>query len=423
MLALTFSAMAPTASSWAQTTVQSGLNSGSALNAEELVEIAFETNPTVRSMRAQWQAAEHQILQNYVPADPTFTFGYEDSSKDLNAGLHAQILNGNFQFPGKALLQGDEAKQTAKIARLTYEASLRDLRAGVETAYYQVLLDYALISVNAENIDNLRQVVGVTKEAYSGGQHTQADVINAQLALAQAEVQQRTYETSKLNDEATLNQLLFQRPGTPLNLDHGIHLKRLDFPLVTAVDMAVRQRQEILEAALSEKNADTAVTLAKMEYLPDYTVGVEFDYLLQPGTFSLPTTNQVYSLSFGFNLPVFFWYHQREDVTSARYSLEAARENLESIRLQTETTVTQLHHTAQLGYEQAQLYADSLIPMARQDFRVSLIAYQSGQLDFITLSAALQAMYSTRASYIQNANQFLAGVVALEQAIGAPLPK
>jgi hypothetical protein len=44
-------------------------------------------------------------------------------------------------------------------------------------------------------------------------------------------------------------------------------------------------------------------------------------------------------------------------------------------------------------------------------------------VDFLTLSAALQASYSTRASYIQNANQFLAGEVALEQAIGAPLPK
>jgi hypothetical protein len=44
-------------------------------------------------------------------------------------------------------------------------------------------------------------------------------------------------------------------------------------------------------------------------------------------------------------------------------------------------------------------------------------------VDFLTLSAALQNSYATRITYLQNANQFLAGRVALEQAIGAPLPQ
>jgi outer membrane protein TolC len=320
-------------------------------------------------------------------------------------------------------VQADQAKRTAEIARLTFKASLRDTRAAVETAYYQVLLDYALISVNSENIDNLRQVVGVTKAAYAGGQHTQADVINAQIALAQAEVQQRQYETNRANDEASLNQLLFRKPAAPLELDHSIHLQRLEYPLDKAIDLAVQQRQEILEAALTEQNSAAAIKLAQLEYLPSYSIGTEYDTFLEPGTQPEANVRQGWSFTVGFSMPIFFWIHQREDVTSARYSLEAARANLESVKLQTETSVTQLHRSSQLGYEQAQLYADSLIPMARQDFKVSLIAYQSGQIDFLTLSAALQAIYSTRASYVQNANQFLAGVVALEQAMGAPLPK
>lgn len=59
-----------------------------ALNAGDLVEIAIEVNPQVRSLRAQWEAAQHQILQNYAPADPVFTYGNVDSSKDFNAALH-----------------------------------------------------------------------------------------------------------------------------------------------------------------------------------------------------------------------------------------------------------------------------------------------------------------------------------------------
>ena len=388
----------------------------------QLVELAVEVNPEIRAMKEQWDAAEHQILQNYAPADPTFTYANLDSSKHFNAATHAHSFSESFQFPGKALLQADEAKRSAAIAGLTYEAAIRDLRAGVETAYYQVLLGEALIGVNAENIANLKQVVQVTQIQYTANQATQADLIGAEFALAQAQLQQCQYQTNRANDRVRLNQLLNRRPGSPLNLDEKIQLRRLEFPLDKAVDTATHARQEILEAALAEKNSTTALKLAEMEYLPDYTIGYEFDYILQPGAQPLPSVTQGNSFSIGLNLPIFFWIHQHEDVNSAHHSLQAARYNLNSVRSQTAATVTQLYQSAKFAYESAHEYRGSLIPLADKNFKVSLVAYQAGKVDFLTLSSALQSAYEARITYLQNANQFLAGEVALEQAMGTPLP-
>ena len=393
------------------------------LTVEQLVEVAIEVNPQVRAAKEQWDAAQHQILQNYAPADPTFTYANLESSKDFNAAVHAHSFGESFQFPGKALLQADEAKGSAEIARLTYEAAVRDLRAGVETDYYQVLLDEALIAINAENIANLKQVVHVTQVQYTANQATQADLIGAEFALAQAQLQQRQYQTNRANDQVGLNQLLYRRPASPLNLERKIQLKRLELRLDTAVDTATHARQEILAAALAEKNSTTALKLAEMEYLPDYTVGYEFDYILQPGAQPLPTVTQGNTFSVGFNIPIFFWIHQREDVHSAQHSLQAARYGMNSVLSQTEATVTQLYQSAQFAYESAQQYSGSLIPLADKNFKVSLVAYQAGKVDFLTLSSALQSAYAARITYLQNANQFLAGEVALEQAMGTPLPK
>lgn len=393
------------------------------LTVQQLVEAAVEVNPQVRATREQWEAAQHQILQNYAPADPTFNYSNVESSKDFNAATHAHSFSESFQFPGKALLQADEARGTAEIARLTYEAAVRDLRAGVETAYYQVLLDEALIGVNAENISNLKQVVGVVQTRYTANQATQADLIGAQLALSQAQLQQRQYETNRENDRVALNHLLYRKPGSPLNLEHRIQLQRLELPLDKAIDTATHARQEILEAALAEKNSTTAVKLAEMEYLPDYTVGYEFDYILQPGAQPLPGVTQGHTFSIGFNIPIFFWIHQREDVRSAQDSLQAARYGMNSVLSQTESTVTQLYQSAQFAYESAQQYKEALVPLADKEFRVALIAYQTGKVDFLTLSAALQGACAARVTYLQNANQFLAGEVALEQAMGIPLPR
>jgi cobalt-zinc-cadmium efflux system outer membrane protein len=393
------------------------------LTVEELVEVAIEVNPLVKASKEQWDAAQHQILQNYAPADPTFTYSNLDSSKDFNASEHAHSLSESFQFPGKALLQVDEARRAAKIADLTYEAAIRDLRAGVETAYYQVLLDEALIGINAENIANLKQVVHVAETQYAAGQATQSDLVGAEFALAQAQLQQRQYETNRANDRVGLNHLLDRRPASPLNIDEKIQLKRLELSLDKAVDTATHARQEILEAALTEKNSSTALKLAEMEYLPDYTVGYEFDYILQPGAQPLPTVTQGNTFSIGFNLPIFFWIHQREDVHSGQHSLQAARYGVNSDLSQTEATVTQLYQSAQFAYESAQEYSGSLIPLADKNFEVSLVAYRTSKVDFLTLSSALQSAYAARITYLQNANQFFAGEVALEQAMGVSFQK
>jgi outer membrane protein TolC len=306
---------------------------------------------------------------------------------------------------------------------LEYEAAQRDLRAAVETAYYQVLLDEGLIAVNAEKIENLRQALQVTKIKWEASQAAQSDFIAAELNLAQTELQQQQYKTNRLNDDVALTALLYRRPGSPLNLERQIQLKPLDLPLSQAVDMATRMRQEVLETALTEKNATTALKLAQMEYLPNYSVGYEFDYILQSGAEPLPGVTQGHTFSFGFNMPVFFWIHQREDVRSAQHSLEAARYNLRSVLNQTESNVTELYQSARFAYQSAQKYSQSLIPLARQNFKVALIAYETNKVDFLTLSAALQNSYAARVTYLQNTNQFLSGRIALEQAIGAPLPR
>ena len=89
-----------------------------------------------------------------------------------------------------------------------------------------------------------------------------------------------------------------------------------------------------------------------------------------------------------FNLPVFFWLRQNEDIRHADLDLEAARHDLDSVRNSTAASVTNLYRAQQFAYSTAALYRESLIPLSRQDFRVALIAYQSGKIDFVTLAGA-----------------------------------
>jgi len=397
--------------------------SGQALDVTQLVQVALEVNPQVRAARARWESAEHSIKQAYAPNDPQISYTNGDSAGDgfSRSSFHTLLVSEAFQFPGKALLQGTQVKRSAEIARLTYEATVRDTRAGVETAYYQLVLDSALAGVNAENVQNLEQVLKVTQVAYSANQVTQTDFISAEFDLAAARQLQLQYKTNIENDETALNQLLSRPPGAPLEFERTLNFEALKIPLDTLVDRAEHLRQEILEAALSERNSDTAVQLAKMEYLPDFTVSYFFDHYLLASAAPAPNRTEDHSWVIGANMPIFFWLKQNEDVVRARANLEASRYDLMSVKNQTAATVTSLYRSAQYGYQTAILYRQSLIPLANEDFEVALTAYQSGKISFVALVAALQRGYGARVSYLQGANQFVANRVALEQAVGAPL--
>ena len=396
---------------------------GQALDLTQLVQVALEVNPQVRAARAQWMSAEHSIKQAYAPNDPQISYTNGDSAGNgfNRSSFHTLLVSEAFQFPGKALLQGTQIRRSAEIARLTYQATIRDTRAGVETAYYQLVLDSALAGVNAENVRNLDQVLKVTQVAYSANQVTQTDFISAEFDLAAARQLQLQYKTNVENDETSLNQLLSRPPDAPLDFERALKFDALTIPLDTLVDRAEGLRQEILEAALGERNSNTALQLAKMEYLPDFTISYFFDHYLLPSAAPAPNRTQDHSWVIGANMPIFFWLKQNEDVTRARANLEASRYDLVAVRNQTAAAVTSLYRSAQYGYQTAILYRQSLIPLAEEDFQVALIAYQSGKISFVELSAALRRGYDARIGYLQAANQFVANRVALEQAIGAPL--
>jgi outer membrane protein, heavy metal efflux system len=393
------------------------------LSINQAVEIAIEVNPQVRGARYRWESANHQIIQNYTPADPQFSYLDSDSPNYWlggKSGLHTITVSQAFQFPGKGLLQGRIAKKNAEIARLIYLAAIRDMRAQVESAYYQIQLDLALKDLIAENAENLERVLKVTEIAYTANLATQGDVINAKFALEADREQLRQQVVTVANDKTALNILLARQPDEPVEVDRSFDLSNLEIPLDRVIALATTSRQEILEAALTQENHDTALTLARLEYAPDYSLTFAFDHWLIAGFAPTPTHTQDYNFTVGFNLPVFFWA-KNEDIRRADLDLDAAREDLNSIRLQTAGQVTTLYRQILRFREAALLYRDTLIPLAHQAFEVMLVAYQSGKTDFTTVITTFRQQSDARSTYLQTVNQFLAGKVALEQAAGGSL--
>jgi hypothetical protein len=84
-----------------------------------------------------------------------------------------------------------------------------------------------------------------------------------------------------------------------------------------------------------------------MEYLPDFTAGVQYDDYLVPSFAPIANEPRDWVGSIGFNLPVFFWLKQDEDVARAKANLQAARSDQALIKIQAAAAVATLFRSAQ----------------------------------------------------------------------------
>jgi outer membrane protein, heavy metal efflux system len=220
-----------------------------------------------------------------------------------------------------------------------------------------------------------------------------------------------------------LNELINRRPEEPLSVETALDLEPVTGRVDELIERAWSRRQEILQAALHEQNAETALTLAKLEYGPDYTVGYSFDHYLLQSDAPAPNLTQTHSIWISFNLPLFFWMKQNEDIKRARFGLEAAREDLNGMRNQTAGQVTILFRHAEFDYQDAITYRDSVVPEALKAFDSALAEHGNGPEQLATLSDLRNELNLDRASYLQAINSLIADRIALEQEIGEPLPR
>ena len=388
------------------------------LSLDQIVDMAVQVSPQVHAARARWESAKHSIMQKYAPEDPVLSFSSLDSPTNgfSDASSRTYEVDQALQFPGKALLQGERAKRSAQIARLSYEAVMRDVRTNAATEFYQLSLDEALRYRVVNTINDLKEVAGATK-----ANQPKADAEAVAAEITEEEQNIRRFDQALADDKIRLNTLLRRPADEPIEIDSTLEVEPIGERVDDLVDRAWHRRQEILQFALSSENAATALTLAKLEYAPDYYVGYSFNHYLLDSAAPGPNLTQTHNIWVGFNLPVFFWMKQKEDVIRADYDLQAAREDLEGVRIDTAAQVTLLYRHAQFDYQEAVRYRDSIVPTREELFKSALAAYRKNG-DYLAALVHVRAqLREARSSFLEAAARLIQDRVELEQEIGEPL--
>ncbi len=305
----------------------------------------------------------------------------------------------------------------AQAAVLTSEAELTQAVAEVRAAVRRAYFDRAIAEARLALLDELRTLAIRVRDAaqsrFDAGGAPRLEVVQAQLALAEAENQATATRGTVAAARATLNALL----GFPL--DAMVPLATtLEAGPATLPDTAIARARSasaeltLLDRRLEEQRA--RIALARSLQVPDVTP----EGAITRG--SEPEFNTGWRAAVAVTVPLFTRHQGGVLLEEATLAQITAERNATLSRITGEVTAALALADAQR--QQLVRYRDEIVPQALEVERMAEDSYKLGQTGIAAFLQALQSSRDVRLRALQSAADFQAALSDLERAIGAPLP-
>jgi outer membrane protein TolC len=407
-------------------------------NLQEIVLYALEHNPEIQGAEHNAHAKANRVAQATSLADPMLSTKTMPTPLMLADGNQVFILGVDQELPVPMKLdrRGQMALDELRMALHDLRAVEQRVIADVKRTYFELFVIDRTTALSLENKEVMRGLTDVARSQSSAGKREQQDVLRAQVELASLDgelIELRQRRTSSL---AMLNNLL-NRPGdTPVDIPAGYDLRRVSARLDRLLAKAADVNPELGRLQEQIRRDEAAVELAKLAYWPDFKVGFEWMAMeprrpfipppdpntgVRPNFDNMSTSGtDMWAINVAINLPV--WFEKIESgIREARHALSSSRQEYAAaqnmVAYRVRDALARVHSQCEL----AQLFADTIIPQAKQTYDVSLVGYTSGTSDFEALIINWQKWLAFRTQYFRALGELERSVADLEQATGVSM--
>lgn len=293
----------------------------------------------------------------------------------------------------------DVARQTAIAADLSHNATIETTILTVEDAAFNFLASRALRDAQRISVDQARTALDAANARHNVGVATVADVLQAQTALSQAELQleslQGTLDVTRGSLAANM--------GLPANAHFDIPEVPADTSVYFVTDSvdafigeAVRFRPELAAARAQAKAASDQIAVARSAEFPSLNLSstASRDYA-QPPRFN----SRQFSMQLGLQVPIFNGFTRDYNLKSAQDLLIAANARTELTRQQIEFQVFSSYYSLRTSTDRVRT-SEALLASATESERVARGRYQEGVGSIVDLLIAQSALASARAQEI-----------------------
>ena len=364
---------------------QSGAAGSPTLRLGDVYRTLDSANPRIAAAGALARAAQARIAPARRPPDPQLQFGLMNRSLpgfglSDPLGMNQLQLMQMIPFPGKLGLAGRVASERAAAERARAQDVAWDTRARAAMAFYELYQMDRSLEVADETLRILEDLATTVRTMYGVGEARQADALRAQVELARMSEDITRMQSERVSAAARLNALLVLDPTAPVASPVRPSFPDTLPPLDSLIAEAERRRPMVRAAEAEVRAAEAGEKSARREIWPDFQVGVQYGWRPMDGE-----TDRMLSLMLGLNLPVFAGSRQLAMRREAVAMRQMAAADLQGMRSDTRSRVTELYSGAESARRLVRLYQGTILPQAQTTVASALAAYRVGGVDFMTL--------------------------------------
>jgi cobalt-zinc-cadmium efflux system outer membrane protein len=378
------------------------------LTLDAAFERALNANPTIAAARYRHAIDLANVSVAGERPNPEAHVEIEKETPKQSFGLAVPL-----ELGGKRSRRIAVAQATLEVGQAELARTIVDIRTQVRRAYFTRLVAEARLTL----LDDLRLLASRARDAaqarFDVGSAPQLELLQAQLALAQAENESTAAQATAVATRIALNALLGLAPDAPVTLATGLDYAAVLAPAL-ALDRAQKANTElaVLERQIAEQQAKIALAraLRTPDITPDFTLTRD----------SEPEFMYGWRAAAAATIPIFTRNRALLQVEQATLAQLTAQRYALQARIAGEVTAAS---TIAEGQRLAYLrYRDEILPLAVQVEGMAEDSYRLGQTGITALLQSLQATRDMRLRSLQTAQDFQDALSELERVIGAPIP-
>ncbi len=383
-------------------------------------------NPGLEAAFNRWKAALERVPQVKSLPDPRFKYRYFIEQVETRVGAQKQAFGIAQMFPwfGKLELRGDAATDAAHAARQRYEAAKLKLFFQVKDAYYEYYYLWRAIRIVEENIQLVKNFESVARTRYKAAVGKYPDVIRAQVELGKLEDRIKTLQDLRGPIIARLNAALNRSAEALLPWPKQIEEESVSFTDQQLLGWMANSNPELRALEFEIAKNRTKIDLAKKDYYPDITFGVDFidtDDAISAMSPSDSGKDPIIAM-FSINLPI--WREKLDaGLREARYQHRAAvqgkTQKLNTLNVQLKLALYRFRD----GDRKIDLYRDTLLPKAVESVKANESSFKTGGNTFLDLIDAQRVMLAFELAYERALSNRAQKLAELEMLVGKQIPR
>ncbi len=368
----------------------------------DAIALAYQSNPTLQSARAQLRATDEEYVQaraGYRPtleaqAQPALQSSQQPNFLGQTTNQWSNSVQGALEvsqplFTSGALAWGVEAaSDDIRSARQGLRSTEAQVLQGVIQAYVDVRRDQAIMGAFEGEVGILQHQLDDVSARQQAGDVTRTDVEESQTQLETSRAALTLAEGQLQVSRAEYFAVVGQNPGT---LAPAPPLPGLPTTIDEAFAVAQANNATLLQAQEAERAAADRIAQTKAEYRPSIEISSSIGYTAPVVPFNIKNEQRSFSVAALLTIPLFTGGLAESNVRKAVETDNSDRFGIESARRTVVQSVSNAWNLALANRASAE--ADRrAVEVARRYFSDTEQEYRVGQRSTLDVLVAEQAL-------------------------------